>query len=703
MRFRWSFVLCFLFLAPFEIVAQDIVDDTDTMMYHEVIISKDKNLNFSNAELKKVSLERNNFVHLSGQTFMENIAQVPGVQMVVTGTNVVKPILRGMTLSRVWVGEHYVKQEGQQWGLDHGVELNPFTEGNISIVKGPATVLFGPDAVGGSIHIEHHKNYALDTHKLQVMSMYKSVNDLYGVNAQFQTLHNKNKFKLQASYQSYGDYRVPADQFVYNSFVLPINDKRLINTSGTDANMLMSYLYDTNDWKIFTQASYFHQEAGLFKGAFGRPQSMDLTHDHSYRNIEEPKQLTDHWKYFVDINKALANGDINAVFSIQNNMRQEKSAHRHSGQLSNEALSLNLITAQGQLSYKHFWSAQQVSQLLFTSSWQKNKISGYEFLIPAYEKVNHGLGYIHSIYLNKHKINFGIRIDANNYFTENASRVIIINGTEQSIPAHEKMDILYWALNTHFSWDYKLNSQNIFQAHISKIERTPNIAELASNGIHHGTFRHELGDGRLENETGYMLDFGWVYNTANWDIHVTPFLYYFSNYIFLKPTAFFSTLPEGGQLYQYTQSAAFMAGGEVQWLWQMNDQFDGEVAIEYVYAHNITEAQPLPLTPPLSLKNKISYSLSSEYQLLDNLKLSYLFSFFNAQNRVSKNERITPAFNLHDIVIEKSFSVLDSEFKLDIQLRNVLNTPYFNHLSRYRILNIPEPGRSVAVTLKYRF
>jgi len=678
------------------------VDVVDTQLYHEVMISKEKNISFSTSQLKSQHVERNNFLHISGQTFLENLTFIPGLQMVVTGTNVMKPVLRGMTLSRVWVGEHFVKQEGQQWGMDHGLELDPFIEGNINIIKGPSNIIHGAEALGGAININHKKNTDIDTQFLSVMSMYKSVNDLYGIFAQFNKVYNNRAFTLQASYQTYADYKVPADTFIYNRFKLPIYDKRLVNTGGRDINALASLTTHFKDWTLYTQASVFSQEAGLFKGAFGKPQSMDLSHDKSYRNIEEPLQKTTHLKYFLDLERDWEHLFLDNVLSIQYNNRQELSAHRHLLQTDNLALNLKLLTIQNNFSLKKLWNPQHISQLIYYGGYQHNDINGYEFLIPQYTKWLNALALNHTFYsTTQHKFNLGVRLDHIYYQTQSAYRWINDNGYIHQVEAHTAMNKDYFNFNLQFNWDYKINKHNIFQLNLSRIDRTPNIAELASNGIHHGTFRHELGDAQLNTEKGWTIDLGWVYNQSKWDMHFTPFIYYFENYIYLKPTAYFSTLPEAGQLYQYSQSQALLTGAELQWMWTYIGRLKGELTLEYVYAQNMSSQRALPMTPPLSIRKNFNYTTQSERSLLDDIELHYDIEYYAAQDRVDVNERKSPDYWLHHISLEKPFAVGSSQFKLDVQVKNIFNEKYFNHMSRYRIINIPEAGRNIALSLKY--
>ncbi|MCX6139647.1 MAG: TonB-dependent receptor, partial [Candidatus Kapabacteria bacterium] len=88
-----------------------------------------------------------------GQTFSDVLTQVPGVTVVQTGPSISKPMIHGMMGQRLVLRNSGVVQEGQQWGAEHAPEIDPFTPSRISVVKGPASVMYGPNAMGGVIDV----------------------------------------------------------------------------------------------------------------------------------------------------------------------------------------------------------------------------------------------------------------------------------------------------------------------------------------------------------------------------------------------------------------------------------------------------------------------------------------------------------------------------------------------------------------------
>ena len=113
--------------------------------------------------------------------------------------------------------------------------------------------------------------------------------------------------------------------------------------------------------------------------------------------------------------------------------------------------------------------------------------------------------------------------------------------------------------------------QNNCRLNTGRAFRTPTAIELASNGIHHGSFRHELGDNNLDSEKGYYLDGNFEWNSSQFNLSLSPYLYYFSNYIYLSPSGEWSSLPHAGQIYKYQQSKALLSGVELSFTKSLMD------------------------------------------------------------------------------------------------------------------------------------
>ncbi len=145
------------------------------------------------------------------------------------------------------------------------------------------------------------------------------------------------------------------------------------------------------------------------------------------------------------------------------------------------------------------------------------------------------------------------------------------------------------------------------KANVGRSFRLPGANELAANGVHHGTFRHEQGDANLKSEQGWQMDASYNLRYNGFSISVSPFFSWFSNYIFLRPTGEWSVLPHAGQIYRYTGAEVLFAGTEATIDIHFLRSFNYRISGEYVYTYNCDEHIPLSFSPPFSMRNTLTW------------------------------------------------------------------------------------------------
>jgi iron complex outermembrane receptor protein len=223
--------------------------------------------------------------------------------------------------------------------------------------------------------------------------------------------------------------------------------------------------------------------------------------------------------------------------------------------------------------------------------------------------------------------------------------------------------------------------------------RLPGANELASNGVHHGAFRHEQGDNSLVSERGWQLDAGFTFERGGVAWTISPFVSWFENYIYLRPTGEWSILPHAGQIYRYSGAEAVFAGTETEFsvvlLRSLTYRFSGE----YVYTHNVDEHTPMAFSPPASLRNALVFHPGKNVRFVAEMQT------IAAQNRVARNEDRTRGAHL----VHLSASVHLPYADVRLSAHNLLNTAYFNHLSFYRKAEIPESGRNIQLFIQIPF
>ncbi len=646
-----------------------------------------------------------------GTTLMNTLDRLPGVSTINTGTGISKPVIRGMAFNRVVVAENGIKQEGQQWGGDHGLELDQFNVESVEIIKGPSSLLYGSDAIGGVVVIKPGKAPALNTVEGGVQTLVRTNNDLIGISAMAAINKNNNFFRFRASIQDYADYRVPADSFTYNTFVLPLENRRLKNTAGNEKNFNISTGISRNWGYTQLNVSYYELNAGLFPGSHGIPRAYQLLDDLDPRNIDLPNQEVKHLKIISNSNIKIGKNWLETDLGFQRNHRTENSfPHAHGfGPQPQGTKELEFILHTFSANFRLHQSISKFTQMIYGVSGvhQQNQIGGFSFLIPEFTQTTAG-GFAYLKHKKNEKLNFntGVRYDIGNINSQEhftpiyASDTVTIIGFMKRAP---NLDRFFHNVSGGTGLSYSPTQFVNLKVNLGSSFRLPTAPELTANGVHHGSFRHEMGDTSLNSERGYQLDFTFSYEKNSFLFKFSPYFSYFDQFIFLDPTPNFSPLPDASLIYRFNQANSIHTGFEMLTDIHIFENLHLEFTSQYLFAHNLESGYALPFITPGNITAEIEYEMNFLPKFFQNPFVSIFNQYTFAQNRVARNEPETPGFYLLNIGAGSSFQWGKLKPRFVFNIQNVLNSTYFAHLNRWRILNLPEPGRNYQISLVIPF
>lgn len=659
--------------------------------------------------LAAVHLNERYFERNNAGTLSQSLRKVPGMQSLDMGPGVGKPVIRGLFGNRIIVNKDYIKQEGQQWGTDHGLEIDPFDARRIELVKGPASLQYGSDGLGGVLNIL--PNILPKSNKIegQFTSLYKSNNNHQAASLYLAAKKGKWFVTTRASIQDYDDYKVPAESFTYNGFELPIFNQRLKNTAGTEMSLALTGGFQTTRQVTKFSYSIYDLSSGIFSGAVGIPRSYILTDDGLPDNIDVPYQEVNHQRWVMNHISFFGKNHFTINLGYQRNHRTEHSIPESHSQFDidpNETravvLKLQTYTYETHFEIGHSGSGRSV--IGSNGQYQINRRDGFEFLLPDFQLWRSGFFYFMEQPLVEHwTVSAGARYDLGN--NQNESFFLERRNRQGSIFATTTVEA-----SNHFfhNWSaslgayYQDESPYLVRMNLSKSFRIPYPNETSSNGVHHGNFRHELGNPDLESEQGYQVDLSIEYSGKSIDAQVSGFFNYFEGYIYLSPSSNFSMLPEAGLLFNYLQNNAIYTGLEAEWEYEITSTLQWRQAFEYVHSYNIQSQLALPFTPPISILSEISHNITFEKFELEGILSSHYY-FANGRNRVDRFEQPTPGYHLIDLLFQATSKKWMKGTHLQIQIQNLFNVAYLNHMSRYRLLNLPEQGRNLILTLKIPF
>ena len=652
--------------------------------------------------------------HFTGN-FMQAMENIPGVQAMDIGSGFSKPMIRGMGFNRIAVLENGIKQEGQQWGADHGLELDAFNIGTVNVLKGPSSLLYGSDAMGGVIAITSPPVPSVDMLFGDVTLLGKSVNGTLGES--FMLGIKKSFWYAQVRYseQHFGDYRIPTDTIVYLTQKMPVYGRKLKNTAGIERNIGFFAQYQRQRYKANYSVSNVYQKTGFFPGAHGIPDVSRVEDDGDSRNMELPYSKVNHLKVTTLQQYAWEKLVLSGDFGFQNNHREEWSVfHTHYGsqpvpeKAPEKELAFNLNTLSASVKVRFIGSSSWEHALGWDGQHQRNDISGYSFLLPEYYRSTTGLLWLTTYKPNNViSVSGGMRYDYGYIHISSHEDAYLADYLRKQGYDEEQVEHYKWnshAVKKKFG-DYSFSlglvwtpsERHMVKANVGRSFRLPGANELAANGVHHGTFRHEQGDTNLKSEQGWQMDASYNLRYNGFSISVSPFVSWFSNYIFLRPTGEWSVLPHAGQIYRYTGAEALFAGTEATIDIHFLRSFNYRISGEYVYTYNCDEHIPLSFSPPFSMRNTLTWQrkqvmLYAEWQSIAQ------------QNRVDRNEDRTPGANLFHLGGSLNIPIRGNQaIEITLTARNIFNTRYYNHLSFYRKVEIPEPGRNFQLLIKIPF
>lgn len=236
----------------------------------EIVIEDDYLRRIKREEAQTIEVADREFIarNLAG-SLMESLESLTGVSSIEIGSGQSKPLLRGLSANRVAVLEHGIKHQTQQWGADHGLEIDQLAVGRVEIIKGPASLMYGSDAIGGVVNINENSIHEKNTIGSKLNLIAKSSNKLLGASAYMFGRKNAVFFTLRFTGIDYADYRMPADSVNVYSYRVPLHNQRLRNTAGNEMNLHFSTGIIKSKFNTRLYVSRIASEAGFFANAHG--------------------------------------------------------------------------------------------------------------------------------------------------------------------------------------------------------------------------------------------------------------------------------------------------------------------------------------------------------------------------------------------------------------------------------------------------
>ena len=629
----------------------------------------------------------------SSGNIIDALSKVPGISQVTTGTGISKPVIRGMGYNRVVVVNDGVRQEGQQWGDEHGIEIDGNSVSRVEILKGPASLAYGSDAMAGVINMISAPTLPEGTIRGNISSNYQTNNGLIDYSANL--AGNKKGFIWDARYSNKRthSYQNKYDGWVYNS---GFREQAASTTLGINRSWGFSHLH----------LSLYSLKPGIIEGERDSLTGQFLkatneiagTSDFLSYQPDAPFQKIDHYKAVWNNSLFFGQSKLEATIGFQQNRRKEFESQDEYG----------LYFLLNTLNYDFKYILPEKNDWKFTSGvngmWQNSQNKGTEFLVPAYELFDFGVFAVVNKKIGKLDLSAGIRFDTRSEtckaLYQDATGNVVPASNPDAMKRFGTFDQTFNGITGSFGATYQISESVFTKLNISRGFRAPNIAELASNGVHEGAQRYEIGNPNLKPETSLQFDYAIGMNTTHVSAELNLFTNEVDHYIFSnklstlgEPEPLFDNLPA----FLFTEGNARFYGGEfhidihphpLDWLHLENS---------FSYVNGTLKSQPkesrdLPFIPaPIWVSDvkiefdKVSRMLANAYFKIGIDKTWTQNHFYSAYN----TETETPGYMLLNLGIGTDFvSEHKTLFSLYISANNLTDVAYQSHLSRLKYTGI---------------
>ncbi len=632
----------------------------------------------------KYEISRDKIEMRAATLLSDALYDVNGIRFLKTGNSIAKPIINGMHSNRVAIVNSDSRQEGQQWGSEHAPEVDPFSAGSVEVIKGASTLLYGSDATGGIIKLTPLPFADSTYRQFQLHTRFAS-NPLGGLFGGQWEKFNRQKHlgqRLSINVQKNSDASAP-------NYVLSNTGFDQLSGSYYITKHMASHQFSLN-------LTSFQQQLGILAGAhIGNLTDLKRALASDTPTIVNPRtfeiglpfqKINHHAAKLMWESVETAMGDVTMSLTHQVNHREEFDRH---GTEDKAALDLLLNTTQvNALVDKHFeeWRIEYGAM----GERQTNIYKG-RYFIPNYLRHKYGVFSVATLKKHRYLLEAGLRFDDHWNSTYRNNRNEVVNDKFR-----------FYGISSGLSAWYRVNTTSRIQMSISSKFRAPDINELFSDGLHHGTANIEIGDLSLTTERSNSLIAAYEFKHERIAINVEPYVHYFKNYINLEPTGETQLTIRGAfPVFRYIQTDVMYSGADAQIQFVANDHWSIRTGGNLVYVRDLDEDRFIYGIPAPQLNGGVTYRFfdfaSFEHGSFK-LRPEYVFQ----QNWVDATNDFAPIPQAYFLLnAEMTLQFKSSPLRVLLGVDNLLNNSYRDYLNRYRYF-ADERGIQFNITINYK-
>lgn len=636
-------------------------------------------------------LSKENLLKEASTNLIDALSKTPGVAQISTGPAISKPTIRGLGYNRVVVVNDGVRQEGQQWGDEHGIEVDEYGVSKAEILKGPASIMYGSDALAGVVNFISVVSPPQGMIKGNLFANYQSNNRLRGFHGDIGGNHNGFIWGVNGTYKAAADYKNRYDGYVFNS---KFNEKDFSGYIGVNKSWGFTHLL----------VSSFDQTTGLVEGdrddATGNflklvdnagTEEEQIATDEDFKSTDPfiPRQRIRHFKVTADNSFNIGKNRLTFTVGYQRNQREEFGDVLDP---SARELYFDLNTVNYTLQYHFAEKNNWKTSIGIGGMQQTNKNKGEEQLIPEYSLFDIG-GFVYTKKtIERLTLSGGVRFDNRSLDSKELSE-----GSEIKFDGFKKD---FSNISASAGLSYEASDNVVLKFNLARGFRAPTLSELASNGAHEGTNRFEYGEQDLKSEKSFQIDAGADINSEHVSLSANLFYNAINDFIYYSKLSAVaggdSIITDGSEnffAFRYRQNNAHLYGVELNLDIHPHplDWLHFENTFSYVRGV-LSEAQDgsknLPFIPAPRLINELRGDFMRKGKVVKNVYVKAELDNTFAQNNPFtgyNTETKTDGYSLFNVgvggdIMSKGKPI----FSVFLAANNLTDAAYQSHLSRLK-------------------
>ncbi|HEY6162851.1 MAG TPA: TonB-dependent receptor, partial [Bacteroidia bacterium] len=614
------------------------------------------------------------------------ITAIPGVNELTLGAGITKPVIRGLRGNRVLTILNGFRFDNQQWQDEHGLGLSDMGISRVEVIKGPASVIYGSDAMGGVINLVEEEPAPIGKTVGSFSTKFNTNTIQLGGEVSVKSSSEKMNWKINFGGESNTNYVDGKGNLAYNTRFS--GGALKLGLGFTREKFVTSFNYNFSDY------SFGFVDAGEFK-----KQTINFDEERFTRSMEDAYHtvmyhlLYNKTTFFLKNSRLLMDVGAHLNHRLEHEGAEEAGIGNMDMELNNYSINLRWVKP----IHEHHELILGTQDMFVT-----NTNLGKRFIIP--DAISYGLsGYAflkHSY--EKLVVEEGFRFNMDGLSTKShgdPDSLLAVSGAW--MPAITRT---FSTGSASLGFSYMPVKEFLVKFNIATGERAPNLAELSANGFHEGFVYYEKGDNNLQLEHNMEGDLSIRYGTEDFKIEGSAFYNDVFNFIYLAPSdSFFNHR----FIYYYKQTDAVLYGGEAGFDWEPGFAKWLDIKSSYSTVTAVDKSgNYIPRMPADRVTSSLIIRFHDGKRAQNNFVKATVINVLE-QWKISTAETHTPGYTLVNLSMGSDFQLKNVKVEVSLFCNNLLNAYYYDHLSLVKPGSMPGGygfygmGRNMGLALRF--